>query len=82
MSAPGFRLIDGAGKTVAVTIDGEPHELPAGRSLLAGLLTQGAPVDFFCAIGQCQRCRARINGQVELACLLVPRLGDVIETDG
>lgn len=66
---------------VEVTVDGEPVALPAGRSLLAGLLTRStAHIDFFCAIGQCERCVVRINGLERVACLTRPQAGDVVET--
>ncbi|WP_435105955.1 2Fe-2S iron-sulfur cluster-binding protein [Arhodomonas sp. AD133] len=80
MSRAGFRFIDPQPETVEVTVDGRPHTLPAGRSLLAGLLGDGTGIDFFCAIGQCQRCRVRVNGEVDIACLREPQAGDVIET--
>lgn len=81
MSERRFRFIDTPEATVEVSVDGTPRQLPAGRSLLAGLLAtaDGAP-DCFCAIGQCQRCRVRVNGASEVACLYTPRAGDTVET--
>ncbi|MCS4503091.1 hypothetical protein KBTX_02286 [wastewater metagenome] len=81
MSERGFRFIDTPETAIEVTVDGALRHLPAGRSLLAGLLAtaDGAP-DFFCAIGQCQRCRVRVNGTSEVACLYTPRDGDTVET--
>lgn len=81
MSERRFRFMDAPEASVGVTVDGVPRHLPAGRSLLAGLLAtdDGAP-DFFCAIGQCQRCRVRVNGTSEVACLYTPRDGDTVET--
>ncbi len=80
MSTAAFRFVDPPSEAVEVTLDGEPKSLPAGRSLLAGLLGEGASIDFFCAIGQCQRCRVRVNGEVAIACLREPQAGDEIET--
>ncbi len=66
---------------VELTVDGEAVALPANRSLLAGLLASApTAVDFFCAIGQCERCVMRINGLERVACLTRPREGDVVET--
>lgn len=75
-----YRLIDAVAETVTVHVDGNVVEIPAGRSLLAGLAVAGLAPAFFCAIGQCQRCVVRINGRAEIACLATPREGDDVET--
>ncbi len=87
MSGQGFRPVRDAGEWITVAIDGGQHELPAGMSVLAALLCADAvadgrvmPPDWFCGIGQCQRCRVRINGREAIACQAVVRTGDVIET--
>lgn len=78
----GFVPIDtGSAPTVRVTVDGVAIDVPAHRSLLAGLLAvEGADIDFFCAIGQCQQCVVRVNGRARTACLVRPVEGDRIET--
>ena len=78
-----YRDLNAAGATVTVTVDGSRLELPAGQSLLAALLARdaaGAAVDFHCAIGQCQRCLVRVDGQVRAACLFSPKGGEAIDT--
>jgi len=67
--------------TVRITVDGTPVTVAANRSLLAGLLATGSTsVGFFCAIGQCQRCVARVNGVTRPACLVRAEDGDRVET--
>lgn len=76
------RLAEGR-DTVTVSIDGARRELPRGSSLLAALLvagTPGAAADFHCAIGQCQRCLVRVDGQVRAACLYIPEGGESVDT--
>ncbi|MEX0431271.1 2Fe-2S iron-sulfur cluster-binding protein [Spiribacter insolitus] len=87
MSGQGFRPVRDSGERIMVAIDGVEHELPAGMSVLAALLCADAvaegrvtPPDWFCGIGQCQRCRVRINGREAAACQTPARPGDVIET--
>lgn len=75
-----YRLIENVPETVNITVDGEPVQVPAGRSLLAGMAVAALAPAFFCAIGQCQRCAVWINGREEIACLAVPREGDEIKT--
>lgn len=78
----GYRFCE-ATLPVAITVDGEPFEAAAGRSLLASLLAAGragAAADFSCAIGQCQRCLLRVDGVARLACLTYPRGGERVET--
>ena len=89
MSGQGFRPVRDAGERITVTIDGVQHELPAGMSLLAALLCADAVADgrvttpdWFCGIGQCQRCRVRMNGREVIACQALVRSGDAIETLG
>jgi aerobic-type carbon monoxide dehydrogenase small subunit (CoxS/CutS family) len=66
---------------VCIIVDGARVTVAADRSLLAGLLAAGdTGIEFFCAIGQCQRCIVRINGVARPACLLRPSEGDVVET--
>ena len=88
MSGRGFRCIEDGVDRVAVQVNGKPVELLAGVSVLAGLMQHSVeapdsatgPPDWFCGIGQCQRCRVRINGREAIACQAVVRTGDVIET--
>ncbi|MEX0449013.1 2Fe-2S iron-sulfur cluster-binding protein [Spiribacter sp. 221] len=89
MSGQGFRPVRDAGERIMVAIDGVRHELPAGMSVLAALLCADAvadgrvtPPDWFCGIGQCQRCRVCVNGQEVIACQVPARPGDVIDTRG
>ncbi len=70
-------------ETVAITVDGQPFDAAAGRSLLASLLAAdrvGAAADFSCAIGQCQRCIVRVDGVPRPACLTYPRGGERVDT--
>jgi aerobic-type carbon monoxide dehydrogenase small subunit (CoxS/CutS family) len=79
---PAFRFLDQPAG-VAITVDGEPFEAAAGRSLLASLLAAGragAAADFSCAIGQCQRCIVRVDGVARPACLTYPQGGERVET--
>ena len=79
----GFRSVVPAGDEIAVTVDGTRLTLPRGRSLLAVLLLgdrAGAAADFFCAIGQCQRCLVVVDDRPVLACLAHPRGGETIST--
>lgn len=76
----GYQLIDNVADTVSITVDGQSVQVPAGRSLLAGMATAGLAPAFFCAIGQCQRCTVWINGHEDIACLTVPQEGDEIQT--
>ena len=83
MSAPGFRSVLPAGDEITVIVDGAPLVLRRGRSLLAGLLLgnrTGAAADFFCAIGQCQRCLVVMDGRTVLACLTYPNGGETVAT--
>jgi aerobic-type carbon monoxide dehydrogenase small subunit (CoxS/CutS family) len=78
-----YRRIAAASDMIAVTVDGERRDLPRGASLLSALLAAnaaGAAVDFHCAIGQCQRCLVRVDGQVRAACLFMPVGGETIDT--
>ena len=77
-----FRPAADTGTTVTITVDGRALQAPRGQSLLAALLSNGAGVEFHCAIGQCQRCLVRVNGRVETACLYLPKDGDIIHTEG
>jgi len=82
MSA-GFRSVLPAGGEIAVTVDGVPLALSRGRSLLAALLLAdraGAAADFFCAIGQCQRCLVVMDDRPVLACLTHPQGGETVST--
>lgn len=82
MTAGPFRPVEpDAGDVVSVSIDGSPARVSSRRSVLAALLTGSGPqIDYFCAIGQCQRCMVRINGREDIACLSFPAEGDTIET--
>ncbi|MEX0373026.1 2Fe-2S iron-sulfur cluster-binding protein [Spiribacter roseus] len=83
MTGPGFRCLEVAGEGIRVEIDGRSVEIPRGVSVLGALLLQadqGQRPDWFCAIGQCQRCRVRVNGHETTACQAYPAPGDRIET--
>ena len=78
-----YRRIVATRDAIAVTVDGTRLDLPRGSSLLAALLaagTPGAAADFHCAIGQCQRCLVRVDGQVRAACLFIPHGGETVDT--
>ena len=82
MSA-GFRSVLPAEDEIAITVDGAPLALRRGRSLLAALLLAdraGAAADFFCAIGQCQRCLLVMDDRPVLACLAHPEGGETVST--
>jgi aerobic-type carbon monoxide dehydrogenase small subunit (CoxS/CutS family) len=83
MSPSGFRSVLPPGDEIVVTVDGVALTLQRGRSLLAGLLLSdraGAAADFFCAIGQCQRCLVVMDDRAVLACLAHPKGGEAIST--
>lgn len=77
-----YHFVNQAPEHINITVDGQPVQVPAGRSLLAGMAVAGLAPAFFCAIGQCQRCAVHINGHMEIACLAVPEAGDQVETGG
>ncbi|HKJ96009.1 MAG TPA: 2Fe-2S iron-sulfur cluster-binding protein [Gammaproteobacteria bacterium] len=79
--APFRRLTIPPGRAVGITVDGRRTTAYSDRTVLAALLSDtGSQLDFFCAIGQCQRCMVRINGREDIACLAFPAEGDRIET--
>ncbi|RZU99346.1 2Fe-2S iron-sulfur cluster-binding protein [Spiribacter vilamensis] len=83
MTEPRFRPLLEPADWIGVRLNGEPLEVPRGMSVLAGLLIRADDASspgWFCAIGQCQRCRVRINGREAVACQTSPAEGDVIET--
>jgi aerobic-type carbon monoxide dehydrogenase small subunit (CoxS/CutS family) len=83
MSSGGFRSVAPDGEVVTVIVDGAALTLRRGRSLLATLLLSGRPgaaADFFCAIGQCQRCIVTMDGRPRLACLTLPKGGEIVWT--
>lgn len=75
-----FRFAENPGPPVTVTIDGHETAVSGTHSLLASMLALGAPVEFFCAIGQCQRCLVLIDGTRRPACLYHPRGGETVST--
>lgn len=78
-----YRSIVSTRDTVTISVDGRPLGVARGRSLLAALLVHGAAGaagDFYCAIGQCQRCLLRVDGRVEAACLYAPKGGEAVDT--
>jgi aerobic-type carbon monoxide dehydrogenase small subunit (CoxS/CutS family) len=83
VSGPGFRSIARAGEEIVLIVDDTPLGMARGRSLLAGLLLAGragAAADFFCAIGQCQRCLVTVDGRVAAACMTYPSGGERVST--
>ena len=83
MSPSGFRSVLPPGDEIAVTVDGVALTMQRGRSLLAALLLSdraGDAADFFCAIGQCQRCLVVMDDRAVLACLAYPKGGEVVST--
>ena len=83
MTASGFRSVLPPGDEVAITVDGVAVTLRArplaARSTAAGDRA-GAAADFFCAIGQCQRCLVVMDGRAVLACLAYPKGGEAVST--
>jgi predicted molibdopterin-dependent oxidoreductase YjgC len=83
MTDSGFRSIAVEGQFVTLTIDGRSVAILKGRSLLAALLLTGVPgdaSDYFCAIGQCQRCVVQVDGRPRLACITHPLGGETVVT--
>jgi predicted molibdopterin-dependent oxidoreductase YjgC len=80
------------GPLVAITLDGERLEAPAGQVLgvalaLGGRLelrkspTAGTPRGLFCLMGSCQECLVHVDGEPVLACLEPVRAGMRVELD-
>lgn len=83
MTGPRFRPLAAPAEWISVQLNGESVDVPRGMSVLAALLTHGEDTpspDWFCAIGQCQRCRLRVNDREVTACQTYPGKGDRIET--
>jgi aerobic-type carbon monoxide dehydrogenase small subunit (CoxS/CutS family) len=83
MNDPGYWSLASDQKSVDIMIDGRTFATLQGRSLLAALLLDGLPgnaADFFCAIGQCQRCVVQVDGRPRLACLTYPGGGENVIT--
>jgi predicted molibdopterin-dependent oxidoreductase YjgC len=83
MTDSGYRSIALERQSVNITIDGRTTAILQGRSLLAALLLTGLPgdaADFFCAIGQCQRCIVQVDGRPRLACTTHPLGGETVVT--
>ena len=68
------RLDDNPEKTVTVTIEGQPVEVPAGETVAAAVLASGigytrttpvsgSPRAPFCLMGVCYECLMTIDGQ-------------------
>jgi D-hydroxyproline dehydrogenase subunit gamma len=83
---------DGGTSTARIWVDGEPLDAPAGQSIGAALVAHGrrtlrrsphgSPRGLYCAIGACQECRVRVEGQGTLrACVTPVRDGMRIRTD-
>jgi len=78
-----FKSIQSQRQWLEVEVNGQTIQLPAGSSVLAGLLEHSdmaGAVEWFCAIGQCQHCRVQINGKDALACQIQAMSGDQIKT--
>jgi predicted molibdopterin-dependent oxidoreductase YjgC len=75
-----------------ITVDGEPHDVPEGRTIAAVLIAAGRsswrttrnggrPRGVFCGIGVCFDCLVVVNGVPDVrACQRVPADGDVVRT--
>ncbi|HWO68090.1 MAG TPA: (2Fe-2S)-binding protein [Umezawaea sp.] len=75
-----------------ITVDGEPHDVPEGRTIAAVLIAAGRsswrttrnggrPRGVFCGIGVCFDCLVVVNGVPDVrACQRVPVDGDVVRT--
>ncbi len=82
MSAKRFQSLSPPQTYVTAALNGQTCSLPTDRTLLAALLERTEPnpaPDWFCAIGQCQRCQVHVNGYPKLACQVVVRADDVIK---
>jgi aerobic-type carbon monoxide dehydrogenase small subunit (CoxS/CutS family) len=83
MSQAGYRSVAQGPYDISISIDGTSIPLPRGRSLLATLLLvnrTGDAADFFCAIGQCQRCVVLVDRQPRVACMTYPKGGETVTT--
>ena len=83
MSAKGFRSLKPESCDCVIRLDGQAVCVPRGQSLLAAMLLAdhlGDAADFFCAIGQCQRCLVMVDGVPKLACMTYPVGGESIAT--
>lgn len=67
------------GRTVTITVDGEPLAAHLGESIAAALLasgrrhlrnspTGGTPRGMFCAMGVCQECVVYVDGRAVTGC--------------
>lgn len=82
--------VKGAGRMVAVHVNGEPVILPQGAMLIAALLKAGVPCRVsetgqqrtaLCGMGICFECRARVDGvPQQRTCQIVCREGMTVET--
>jgi predicted molibdopterin-dependent oxidoreductase YjgC len=78
---------------VAITLDGEPRTVPAGRSLAAALIAIGAPVTRhdragrprapYCGMGVCFDCAVTVDGAPLIrSCQEPVRAGMSVDTTG
>ena len=86
------RLPDGAGETIALTVDGRPVSARSGDSVAAALLAagiaqcrltpvSGSPRAPYCMMGVCFECLVTIDGVGNRqACLVRAREGMRVET--
>jgi hypothetical protein len=75
-----------------ITVDGEPHDVPEGRTLAGVLIAAGRvswrttrnggrPRGVFCGIGVCFDCLVVVNDVPDVrACRRFPADGDVVRT--
>ena len=77
----GFRFASAPTLSVGVRMGRRGGSLPAGRSLLAGLLAAGEAIDYFCCIGQCFRCECVVDGELVRACMYYPTGGESVRLD-
>jgi predicted molibdopterin-dependent oxidoreductase YjgC len=71
-----------AADAVSFTVDGEPFEAPAGRSIAAALLADGRATlrhsptgtarGIYCGIGVCFECRVHVEGRGPVLSCVTP----------
>lgn len=77
--------------TVALTINGVPHHMPAGTTIAVALMLAGQPSRHsvngepriaLCGMGVCYECRAAVNGTAHMrTCQMICEEGMTVETN-